>query len=89
MGGIKVPHDDMFNAFMYSLKHSIIRDLYRSNPTYEDLEFDCTTSVTDEDILRIQIDHALDTGNKELFIQLSGQLAAKEENVKEKIYEVK
>lgn len=45
-----------------------------SKPAYEKMEYDCKTSVTDEDMLHIQINHALDTGNRELFLKLTDQL---------------
>ncbi|GAA0434536.1 IDEAL domain-containing protein [Virgibacillus sp. AGTR] len=47
---------------------------YSSKPAYEKMEYDCKTSVTDEDILNILIDYALDTGNRELFFELTKQL---------------
>lgn len=45
-----------------------------SEPSYEKMEYDCKTTITDEDMLQIQINHALDTGNKELFIKLTNEL---------------
>lgn len=37
-------------------------------------EFNCSSNLTDADMLRIQIDGALDAGDKELFMKLTDQL---------------
>lgn len=38
---------------------------------YQVLEYGCTSRLTDEDMLRIRIDCALDSNNKELFLELT------------------
>ncbi len=41
---------------------------------YRHYEYGCDTSLTDEDMLKMQIDWSLDKGNKEMFLKLSEQL---------------
>ncbi len=50
--------------------NSISKDQYEKLECHSSIK----TSVTDRDMLKIQIDHALDTGNKDLFLQLSQEL---------------
>ncbi|WBX80142.1 IDEAL domain-containing protein [Virgibacillus salarius] len=63
---------DEFDALRYALLKSFKKEMGLID--YKDLEFGVETSVTDEDMLHIQINHALDTGNRELFLKLTDQL---------------
>ncbi|MFD2658578.1 IDEAL domain-containing protein [Gracilibacillus thailandensis] len=45
-----------------------------ADPSYEKMEYECKTTVTDEDMLKMQINHALDIGDKESFIKLTNEL---------------
>lgn len=50
---------------------------------YQRLEHDCHTILTDEDMIRLHIDFALEQGDKETFMKLTNQLkelAVKETN---------
>ncbi|WP_096269376.1 IDEAL domain-containing protein [Paucisalibacillus globulus] len=67
-------YNDSFDALISAWARSLVKDLNKRQPTYEELEYNCETSITDEDMLRIQIDGAIDSGNKELFLQLTDQL---------------
>lgn len=42
--------------------------------TYEELEFNCRTSLSDEDMLKMHIDFALERGDQKVFLKLSQQL---------------
>lgn len=65
--------DEIFqDALVKSFKNDMRK--FTSQPSYEQLEYECETTVTDEDMLQIQIDQALDSGNKELFLELTSRL---------------
>lgn len=62
-----MPLDDRFIAFL----HAVTINTQQSNRISE---FNCSSKLTDADMLRIQIDGALDAGDKELFMKLTDQL---------------
>ncbi|MFD2046031.1 IDEAL domain-containing protein [Ornithinibacillus salinisoli] len=67
--------DWLRQMFIESLVEQMFKSKINNKPmSYEEMEYNCKTSITDEDMLRIQIDYALDTGNKELFMRLTQQL---------------
>lgn len=58
----------------------IFRDILRAakeaakEASYQYMEYDCHSNLTDEDMIKIHIDFALENGDKEMFMQLTGQL---------------
>ncbi|MCC2250518.1 IDEAL domain-containing protein [Virgibacillus sp. AGTR] len=63
---------DEFDAFKCALLKSF--KLEMSLIDYTHLEYGVETSVTDEDILNILIDYALDVGDRDLFMRITEQL---------------
>lgn len=65
-------NDDRFLAFLHAIltMEQVTKDMKRNRYS----EFNCSSNLTDADILRIQIDGALDAGNEELFMKLTDQL---------------
>lgn len=82
--------DYIRNLLFVTLRDQIRKDLNELNEqasnnygtlNYKHLEFNCVSAITDGDILKLQIDFALDNGDKELFMQLTDQLNKFEANV--------
>lgn len=76
-----LPDDYIKKAFINALFNEVHK---RRSPTYEELEHSKSiqTVLTDADILRIQIDGALDCGDEVLFMKLTDQLKEVSESVK-------
>lgn len=60
--------DDLFKAIVKGLMET------SKEINYHQLEYNCQTSLTDEDMIKLHIDFALENGDKEKFMELSGQL---------------
>jgi len=56
--------EQIINIFRQSVAETI----------YRHYEYGCDTNLTDEDMLKIKIDWALENGDKEMFMKLTEQL---------------
>ena len=62
----------MFESFIRTVEEEFINAFKRA--VYYKLEYDCHTNLTDETLLKMQIDWTLENGNEKRFIELSNQL---------------
>lgn len=58
-----------FEEFVHSILNNVIRETF-----YRHWEYGCDTNITDEDMLKLQIDWALENGDVARFIELSNHL---------------
>ena len=58
-----------FEEFVHSILNNVIRETL-----YRHWEYGCDTNITDEDMLKLQIDWALENGDVARFIELSNHL---------------
>lgn len=61
------------DEFILKVIQSMIRGS-RNIVTYEYLEYNCHTNLKDEDMIKMHIDFALENGDKDRFMELTGQL---------------